>query len=218
MMIRTMVPPLVALLMTAALAACASSEGLSASAQQSNGSGGATTTVSGRFALLPSAPPGFDGLRGTAKLVRSEGGTDWSIELRGLQPNVKYMSHVHARACDQPNPGGPHFRFDRDGGDAPANEMHLAFGSDAAGNGGATAHFARAIRAGEGRSVVVHQDVSRGGSDSIAADSASSHHGAPGKGSGERVADSPPKLACAPLGPGSSTGRAPDRVVAQRPG
>ena len=109
--------------------------------------------VTGAFDLLETAPIGYDGAAGTAWLARHEGGTTVTVELSGLVPNVRHIAHVHAGSCDQA--GGPHFRFDPDGGELPPNEIHLMFESDANGMGLMTT--ANAQVAGDGaRSLVVH--------------------------------------------------------------
>ena len=115
------------------------------------------TTASGTFKLVPKAPRGSEDVRGTAKLIRSDRGTDASIKLGGLPPNVRYASYVHAGSCDQPDPGGPHFKFDPDGADMPPNEIHLPFTSDRAGNGTAKTRNDQVVPEGEGRSIVVHR-------------------------------------------------------------
>lgn len=151
---RTIALPLAALLCVGVLAACGDDETTSQTSDAS-----AATTETGSFALVTGAPDGFDDFSGTATLVRDDDGTQASIQLAGLKPNRKYASHVHAEACDQADPGGPHFKFAADGGDKPPNEIHLPFHSDAQGNGVATAQNSRMVPEGEGRSIVVHLAV-----------------------------------------------------------
>lgn len=193
MTVRMIAPPLTALLAGAVIAACGDSETASTPfAGASNTSD--TTTVSGAFALLSKAPNGFDEFSGTAKLIRNGNGTDASIVLSGLKPNTRYVSHVHAGGCDQPDAGGPHFKFVLDGADQPPNEIHLPFTSDAEGDGSANAHSDNTVPIGEGRSIIVHMagtGAQAGGS------SGHSAHGDPSDGNGH---SHPPKIACAALG------------------
>lgn len=174
MKMRTIALPLAALLCAGFIAACGDDETTSQTGESSS-------TGTGSFALVKGAPDGFDDVSGTATLVRNDGGTDTSIELAGLKPSVKYASHVHAGACDQADPGGPHFKFDPAGADTPPNEIHLPFASDAQGNGSAKAHNDMTVPAGEGRSIVVHL-----------APAAKTD-------SGEAGHSQPAKIACAPL-------------------
>lgn len=67
--------------------------------------------VSGRFGLLDTAPEGYQDVAGTAELARHDGGTTVTIELRGLQPNSRLISHVHQGRCSEG--GGAHYKFDR---------------------------------------------------------------------------------------------------------
>ncbi len=111
----------------------------------------------GVFEPLPGAPPGFAGVSGSAKLTNgSGGGSDVAVTLAGLKPNTAYVSHLHVGDCDQPDPGGPHFKFDLDGPDAPPNEIHLSFASNASGHATANVHSTRRVPAGTVRSIVVH--------------------------------------------------------------
>jgi Cu-Zn family superoxide dismutase len=176
-MMKAIALPLAVLLSAGFIAACGDDETTSQTSQ----SGDASSTETGSFALVKGAPDGFDDVSGAAKLVRNDGGTDASIELAGLKPSAKYVSHVHADACDQADPGGPHFKFDSDGADMPPNEIHLPFASDAQGNGSAQAHNDKTVPAGEGRSIVVHR------APAAKSDSGEAGHSHAGK------------IACAPL-------------------
>lgn len=158
MMHRSIAPALATLVAGVVLAGCVTSS------HDGGGSAGAEPQAAaaplGVFALLPNAPPAFVGLDGTAELTDGpEGGSDMSITLSGLKPNVRYLSHVHVGACDQPDPGGPHFKFDPNGRDAPPNEIHLRFGSNATGSATASAHSKRVLPDGAAGSIVVHQDT-----------------------------------------------------------
>lgn len=163
-----------------------------------------TTIASAAFKLVPKAPRGYRKLTGTAKLVRSNRGTDASITLTGLLTNTAYASHVHAGRCDQPDPGGPHFKFDVNGSDTPPNEIHLPFTSDAQGRGTAKARNDQTVPEGEGRSIVVHRDPatarSSGGKNASGA-AVQGHHSSPdsAKSSGATSSSAPPKIACAAL-------------------
>lgn len=92
----------------------------------------------GEYALMDSRPQGYDDVAGTAVIARSPQGTTITTELTGLLPNVDYISHAHAKACDDDN-AGPHYQFEVGGAEVPPNEIHLAFTSDNDGNGFMTA-------------------------------------------------------------------------------
>lgn len=109
--------------------------------------------VSGRFRLLNTAPEGYQDVTGTAELARHDGGTTVTIELSGLKPNAKLMSHVHQGRCSES--GGAHYKFDPAGSDMPPNEIHLAFTSTPEGTGFMTAENDQTAGA-KARSVVVH--------------------------------------------------------------
>ncbi len=174
---------LAALLAAAAMAGCGDDDSSSDAGSTTTTSASTAKTVTGQFKLVPKAPSGFDDIAGTAKLVRSDGGTDVSIQLTGLKPDVDYKSHLHAGDCSQSDPGGPHFKFDDNGADTPPNEIHLPFTSDAEGNGSATARNDKTVPAGEGRSIVVHMAIT----DDASAQSGSAH-------------SHPDKIACAQIG------------------
>ena len=93
--------------------------------------------ATGVFVLLDTRPQGFDDMTGTAWIARHPGGTTVTLEVEGLLPNADYLSHVHADVCA--NGGGDHYQFEIGGSDLPPNEIHLAFTSDADGNGFMTA-------------------------------------------------------------------------------
>lgn len=92
---------------------------------------------SGEFEVLDTAPPGSEGVSGTAWLAQDDTGTTVTIEVDGLEPGRAYVSHLHAQSCEEDS-GGDHFTFDPDGGDTPPNEVHLAFTAAEDGSGGAT--------------------------------------------------------------------------------
>lgn len=189
------------LLSTAALAA-----GLAAC----GGSGDSDeTTVSGSFETLPGAPAAYAGLSGSAELTRADGGTKASIELRGLVADTPYTAHLHSGGCEGPEPGGPHFKFDPQGGDQPPNELHLGFVADAKGEGSARTASDREVPLGEAGSIVLHTD---GPSQVMAAfvhDEGGHDHGGDG---GEKPAG-PVAIACAELEGAAATASLPTIVV-----
>lgn len=91
----------------------------------------------GDFTVLDTAPPGSDGVTGTAWLAQNDSGTTLTVRLSGLEPETEYVGHLHEQVCTEDD-GGDHFQFE-DGGDTmPPNEVHIGFTSDAEGNGEAT--------------------------------------------------------------------------------
>lgn len=108
----------------------------------------------GEFVLMDSRPQGYDAVVGTAVIARSPAGTTITTELTGLLPNVDYISHLHAQACADGN-AGPHYQFEVGGATTPPNEIHLAFTSDADGNGFMTAQNAQ-IAGADAVAFVVH--------------------------------------------------------------
>lgn len=93
--------------------------------------------ATGIFELLDTRPQGYDDSTGTAWIARHAAGTTVTLEVSGLLPDTDYISHVHADACA--NNGGDHYQFEVGGSVTPPNEIHLAFTSDADGNGFMTA-------------------------------------------------------------------------------
>jgi hypothetical protein len=166
------------------------------------------------------APARFSRVAGTAGTVAARGGgTDVSIALRGLRPNAKYLAHVHVGGCDQPDPGGPHFKFDPNGSDTPPNEIHLRLETNATGGGSAQASSDRAIPPGAARSIVVHADDAAApaeqapqGDNASAAGDGHQGHGAPGgAAAGEEAAGGhthSDKVACAALPVAGAAGAA----------
>ncbi|HKO38285.1 MAG TPA: hypothetical protein VJU14_07955 [Solirubrobacterales bacterium] len=151
----TMVAVLV-LLAAAAISACGSGEDSSTAGE----AGEESQPVSGKFAPLPGAPEAYSIVGGEADLERSDGGTTVSISLNGLEPKTPYLAHLHIGGCEQSDPGGPHFQFEKGGSEEPPNEIHLRFTSNAAGEGEAAATSKREVPVGEAGSVVVHVDES----------------------------------------------------------
>jgi len=108
----------------------------------------------GEYELMDSRPAGYDDVAGTAGIARSPIGTTITTELTGLLPNVDYISHAHAQACDDDD-AGPHYQFEVGGSEMPPNEIHLAFTSDNDGNGFMTAENAQ-IAGTDAVAFVVH--------------------------------------------------------------
>ncbi|MFT4773732.1 MAG: hypothetical protein ACI9ME_001034 [Ilumatobacter sp.] len=108
----------------------------------------------GEFVLMDTRPAGYDAVAGTAVIARHTAGTTVTTELTGLEPNVEYISHVHAQACTDGN-AGDHYQFEIGGATTPPNEIHLAFTSDNDGNGFMTAENAQ-IAGVEAVAFVVH--------------------------------------------------------------
>lgn len=79
--------------------------------------------LSADFAPLEGAPQTYDNVAGTAYLARRDDGTTVTIRVEGWPAGQQLISHVHVAGCDQA--GGDHFQFDPDGGVLPPNEIHL---------------------------------------------------------------------------------------------
>lgn len=160
------------------------------------------SVVEGQFALVADAPDGYDELAGEAVLDRTEDGTEATIELTGLEPDAEYVAHVHAAGCDQPDPGGPHYKFDPNGSDMPPNEIHFSLTANAEGEGEAEASNERTIPAGDAGSIVVHSaeemEAMEGGSGEGAEHGEGMEHG---EGAGHSHSD---KIACAELEGGTA--------------
>jgi hypothetical protein len=148
---RKLVVALLVLVAAGALAACGSSD-----RDTSETSGAENTPVTGQFAPVADAPAGDSKVDGEAELTRSNGGTKVSLSVTGLEPKTAYVAHLHTGGCDQADPGGPHFQFEKGGSDEPPNEIHLEFSSNAAGEGEAEASSKREVPIGEAGSVVIH--------------------------------------------------------------
>jgi hypothetical protein len=153
-----LVPASTALLGALAIGGCAAQNHGASGA--SGGPAAAATAPVGVFVRVRDAPPAFAGVSGSAELTAGpDGGSDVSISLRGLRPNVTYIAHVHQGTCDQPDAGGPHFKFDPDGPGTPPNEIHLRFAANATGGASAQAHSKRAVPNGAAGSIVMHEDA-----------------------------------------------------------
>lgn len=148
---RKLVAVLLVLVSVGALAACGSSDSGTTEA-----GGEENAPVTGQFAPVADAPAGYEKVGGEAELTRPNGGTNVSISVTGLEPKTEYMAHLHSGGCDQADPGGPHFQFEKGGSEEPPNEIHLEFTSNAAGEGEAEASSKREVPIGEAGSVVIH--------------------------------------------------------------
>ncbi len=192
---------LVLLLLTVALAA-----GLTAC----GGSGDSDeTTVSGSFETLSGAPAAYSGLSGSAELTRADGGTTASLELRGLVADTPYTAHLHTGGCAGPEPGGPHFKFDPQGGDQPPNELHLGFVADAKGEGSARTASNREVPLGEAGSIVLHT----AGPSQVMAAFVHEGHDHDGHGGGGGNPAGPVAIACAEMEGAAATASLPTIVV-----
>ncbi len=137
-----------ALIAAAAMAACGSGSGTT---------GEIGTIVGGELIPLAGAPDVYADVSGEADITRTESGTTLvSLNASGLQPQTRYMAHLHTGGCDQADPGGPHFQFEKGGSEEPPNEIHLEFTSNARGEGKAKAQSEREVPVGEAGSVVLH--------------------------------------------------------------
>jgi hypothetical protein len=153
---RNLAAALLALAAMSALVACGSSD---ESTGTTMAGGEESAAASGDFALLSEAPAGYSKLAGEAEVKRADGGTTVSVDLTGLQPRTPYIAHLHSGGCDQADPGGPHFQFEKGGSEEPPNELHLRFTSDASGAGSTEKSSKREVPVGEAGSVVLHVDT-----------------------------------------------------------
>ena len=196
---------LAALVVSVALAACGSESESS-------------DVVSGQFEPVPGVPTDYQGVAGEASLERGDGETKVSLKATGLEPKTAYEAHLHSQGCNQSDPGGPHFKFDPSGGDEPPNEIHLEFGSDAAGAGHATATSKRNVPVGEAGSVVIHEagdDQMTAGTAGGEAEALFVHAGHHHDEGGEQTESIPIKVACAELEGGGGAGAAAPTVVVE---
>ena len=137
----------------------------------------------GSFTNVKNAPKDTGAVVGTVEMIIAEGKTRVTILATGLDNKAQYVGHVHNDVCSAADPGGAHYKFDPNGGDAPPNEIHLPiqFEVNRQGEkqGGITSDVTVDREAGpEAKSVVIHLK----------------------RGSGAGVDEpKPPKLACADL-------------------
>ncbi|HEX6152916.1 MAG TPA: hypothetical protein VFZ19_05265 [Solirubrobacterales bacterium] len=154
--VKKLMVAVLVLLAAAAISACGSDDDSTTTAT----AGEESQPVSGKFAPLPEAPEAYAIVGGEAELERAGGGTTVSVSLNGLEPKTAYIAHLHVGGCEQSDPGGPHFQFEKGGSEEPPNEIHLRFTSDAAGEAEAEATSKREVPVGEAGSVVLHVDES----------------------------------------------------------
>ncbi len=192
--------PLVAAVLALGLAGCGS-----------DGTG-EETAIRGDFKPLSGAPAAYSGLAGSAELQRADGGTTASIRLSGLVPDTPYMAHLHTEGCDQPEPGGPHFRFDPQGGEEPPNELHLGFVADGKGEGSARTASGREVPAGEAGSIVLHTTGENHKLVAFVHDEGHDHGDGGGADEGGEEPAGPVAIACAEL-EGAAAAAALPRIV-----
>lgn len=144
---------MLALIAVAAFAACGSNDDSTTESGSEE-----SAVVSGEFVTLAEEPAGDFQITGEAEIERSDSGTVLSLDVSGLQPKARYIAHLHTGGCDQADPGGPHFQFEKGGSEEPPNELHLKLTSDAEGNGEATTSSKQEVPPGEAGSVVIHLD------------------------------------------------------------
>jgi hypothetical protein len=154
--VKKLMPAVLVLVVAGVFTACGSSDDSTTTAT----AGEESRPVSGKFAPLPDAPEAYAIVGGEAELERTAGGTTVSVSLNGLEPKTAYIAHLHSGGCEQADPGGPHFQFEKGGSEEPPNEIHLQFTSDAAGEAEAEATSKRKVPVGEAGSVVLHVDES----------------------------------------------------------
>ncbi|HEX5984531.1 MAG TPA: hypothetical protein VFY69_10025 [Solirubrobacterales bacterium] len=147
--VKMLVAAMLVLVAASALVACGSDEETSAELEE---------IVTGEMIALADAPPAYAEVSGKAELGRGEKGTTVRLSVSGLEPNTAYIAHLHTGGCDQPDPGGPHFQFEKGGSEEPPNEIHLEFTSDAKGNAEAQTRSKREVPPGEAGAVVIHLD------------------------------------------------------------
>jgi hypothetical protein len=146
---RKFVALMLALGAIAALASCGSGDGTSGPEEE---------IVSGKLVPLADVPPAYSDVSGEADLTRGDESSTMSVSARGLEPDTAYIAHLHTGGCDQADPGGPHFQFEKGGSEEPPNEIHLQFTSDAAGEAKARVKSEQPVPPGEAGSIVLHLD------------------------------------------------------------
>src|SRR5262245_41686220 len=139
---KTLALLLAALALTVGLVACGSDDS-------------SEETVAGTFEPIVGVPAPYGDVSGEAELTPGDGETTTAISLDGLVPNTKYMAHLHTGGCGGEDPGGPHFKFNPQGGDEPPNEIHLSFTSNGQGSGKTKVTADKEVPEGEAGSVVV---------------------------------------------------------------
>jgi hypothetical protein len=103
------------------------------------------------------------GIDGTAVATKTATGAHFVLSVNGLPANRAFGAHLHKLTCDQMKAGG-HYQNDASPPDAgndpayanPTNEVWLDFTAATDGHAVATADVAWVPRAGEAKSIVVH--------------------------------------------------------------
>ncbi|MFE5869676.1 superoxide dismutase family protein [Streptomyces roseifaciens] len=99
-------------------------------------------------------------------------GTAVQLRLRGVQPGRTFGAHVHTKPCGtRPDHSGPHYQHVEDPKQPsvdpryanPRNEVWLDLTTDRRGDGTSSASVAWRFRAGEARSVVIHEHATERG-------------------------------------------------------
>jgi Cu-Zn family superoxide dismutase len=85
----------------------------------------ANRSFSGSFANLPTAPQNLDAVIGLTEMVVGHGKTRITITAAGLDNKGQYFGWLHADSCSAADPGGPHFKFNPSGPDAPPNTVRF---------------------------------------------------------------------------------------------
>jgi large repetitive protein len=84
----------------------------------------------GEFTTLPAgAAMGLE-IDGVATIKRTQSGTVVKARARGLEPGTTYGAHLHNAPCSSPDPGGGHYKNDPAGPSVPPNELWLSSTSD----------------------------------------------------------------------------------------
>lgn len=113
-----------------------------------------------------------EGSRVTVLESTHRDGTEIELRVHGLQPDRTFGAHVHRKPCGtKPADSGAHYQDVVDPKQPsadpeyanPANEVWLDFTTDGRGNGSAESSVVFFFRAGEARSVVIHEHATETG-------------------------------------------------------
>lgn len=114
--------------------------------------------ATGTFASFAAAEASDESITGTASFTRTAEGTDFSVDVSGLDPNETYASHVHALPCAVMDAGG-HYKIDPTIEDTVAeNELWPSLEPDDNGEASdeqSSDHLARF----DAQSIVIHRAV-----------------------------------------------------------
>ncbi|MGK5730485.1 superoxide dismutase family protein [Streptomyces sp. URMC 124] len=103
---------------------------------------------------------------------RGHHGTAVRLRVQGLQPGRTFGAHVHTKPCGtRPDDSGAHYQHVKDPKQPstnpayanPRNEVWLDFTTDRRGDGASFAAVSWRFRAGEARSVVIHEHATETG-------------------------------------------------------